>query len=121
MHNTLPVEIRETISLVGVHQKVSHSITWGQFTQLTYPGECRWEVTGGADWPIPAAELVSVTATRNGLEIVGVDAVEAAYKNLGDQLDQHSSDPNLLNQYDALKSVLVVLEVAEKMQPAKAE
>jgi hypothetical protein len=83
------------------------------YSQTGYPGECRWFVTGGNDWPIQ--DFPSVTTTcNNAIEIVGVEEIKKAIEaNDRAQAKADYADASLHNQAGALRQVLAVLVIAK--------
>ena len=81
MHHPLSQIVRDAIA--QINQQVNHSVHWGHYSpgQSTFPGECRWKVEGGHDWPLNAEVEVSITFTCQHDEPVilkGLTEIEAA-------------------------------------------
>ena len=116
MHNQLPRRVRRAI--VNIETNVSHTTVWGCITQVTYPGECQWRVTGGNDFPHYlelGKQEVSVTSCQHGVvKVKGLNIVEAALVRTEREMDEPDADGDLSNQRDALTQVLAVLRAARQ-------
>ena len=102
MNYSLSEEVKVAIS--AINTQVSHSVKWGEFTQLVYPGECCWSVDGGPDWPIPTARNISITATRDGVVFEGEELLYEALSRIQE---------GEFNEEDALNQVLAVFKAAQ--------
>lgn len=113
MHHQLPRKVRRAAA--DINQAVSHETVWGNFTQMTYPGECAWIVKGGADWPPYLDQVeVSVTSThRDGVVVAGLEEVLQAIERTEREIAAGDNSSQLGNELEALQEVKRVLEAAK--------
>jgi hypothetical protein len=119
MHSTLQSSVRHQIAEITQH--IFHSLEWGQFTQVTYPGESKWTVDGGYDWGIDSDKEVSVTALAGGgCEVTGIELVYERIHMLETQEEHPHGEGHCSvgNNISGLKQVLQVLEEALKCNDA---
>jgi len=113
MHCPLPVAVR--LAIAQISQLVEYTVTWGEYTQHQYPGECRWTMV--SDYRVGDVHVTS-TSSR-GFVVVGIEKVYERLHRLNSEISggmSHQDFCDSVNAQEALEQILHVLEEGVKCQ-----